>query len=521
MYAMGEHGRFAAGDTMWALFADRVRRTPDAFMFGDEHGRRFTCAESLAWAERVAAGFHAMGVDERTVVSWQLPTRIETVIISLALSRIGAVQNPIIALYREREVGALLRIARTNLLLVPGVWKGFDYAEMAALLQARAMANGRPTFDIMLTDEGLPDGDPATLPAAPADPDIVKWLYSTSGTTSEPKAVRHSDGSLISAGTGIAKMLQPGLDDIAALAYPYAHIGGADHLVMAMRNGMATVSVEQFTPAASFPLFADYGVTVFGGGTAHYLALINDQAEHPDRLTLPHLRQFTGGGAPKPPELFWRMLEQTRGVRIRHGYGMTECPMIANGSADDTDEQLANTDGAPVEGCEILIVDEFEQPVPAGVDGDICVRGPMLFKGYLNEGADAEAFRPDGFFRTGDRGHLRADGHIVLTGRTKELIIRKGENISPREIEDVLMSHPAVGAIAVIGLPDDARGERVCAVIETAPGAAPITFQEMSEHCRAAGLMTQKIPEQLEVIDVLPRNPTLKILKRVLVEQFR
>jgi len=524
MYAMGEHEGFAAGDTMWALFADRARRTPDAFMFGDEHGRRFTCAQMQAWAERVAAGFHGMGIDGRTVVSWQLPTRIETVIVSLALSRIGAVQNPIIHLYRDREVGALLRIVKANLFLVPGVWKGFDYGEMAAKLQAAAQSgagsNGRPTFDIMLTDEGLPEGDPATLPPAPTDGDAVKWLYSTSGTTSEPKAVRHSDGALIAAGTGIAKRLQPGPDDIAALAYPYAHIGGPDHLVMAMRNGMASITVEQFTPAASFPLFAAYGVTMFGGGTAHYLALINDQAEHPDVLTLPQLRQFTGGGAPKPPELFWRMLQQT-GVRIRHGYGMTECPMIANGSKDDTDEQLANTDGAPVDGCEVLIVDEHEQPVDAGVDGDICVRGPMLFKGYLNEGADAEAFRPDGFFRTGDRGHLRADGHIVLTGRTKELIIRKGENISPREIEDVLMSHRSVGAIAVIGLPDEARGERVCAVIETAPGAEPITFQQMSQHCRDAGLMTQKIPEQLEVIDVLPRNPTMKILKRVLVEQFK
>jgi len=520
MYAMGELEGFAAGDTIWELFADRVRRTPDRFMFGDEHGRRFTCAEMQAWAERVAAGFHGMGVGERTVVSWQLPTRIETVIVSLALARLGAVQNPIIALYREREVGALLRIVKADLFLVPGVWKGFDFGAMAATLQAAARSDGRSAFDIVLTDEGLPEGDPAALPPPPTDPDAVRWLYSTSGTTSEPKAVRHSDGALIAAGTGIAKMLQPGPDDVAALAYPYAHIGGPDHLVMALRNGMATVTVEQFTPALSFPLFATYGVTVFGGGTAHYLAYINDLTEHLDAPTLPLLRQFTGGGAPKPPELFWRMLEQTGGVRIRHGYGMTECPMIANGSVDDTDEQLANTDGAPVEGCEILIVDEHEQPVSAGVDGDICVRGPMLCKGYLNEGADAEAFRPDGFFRTGDRGHLRADGHVVLTGRTKELIIRKGENISPREIEDVLMSHPAVGAIAVIGLPDEARGERVCAVVETAPGATPITFLQMAEHCRAAGLMTQKIPEQLEVIDVLPRNPTMKILKRVLVEQF-
>jgi acyl-CoA synthetase (AMP-forming)/AMP-acid ligase II len=199
---------------------------------------------------------------------------------------------------------------------------------------------------------------------------------------------------------------------------------------------------------------------------------------------------------------------------------MTECPMIACGTSTDTDEQLANADGLPVVGCEIRVVDESGVPVPAGVDGDIRVRGTMLAKGYLDPEQTREAFLPDGWFKTGDRGHLRPDGRIVITGRSKELIIRKGENVSPREIEDVLIAHPSVGAVAVIGLPDDARGERVCAVVETAVGAAPLTFQAMVDHCRSAGLMTQKIPEQLELVDALPRNPTMKILKRELVEQF-
>jgi cyclohexanecarboxylate-CoA ligase len=149
------------------------------------------------------------------------------------------------------------------------------------------------------------------------------------------------------------------------------------------------------------------------------------------------------------------------------------------------------------------------------------VRGPMLAQGYVDPTQTAESFRADGFFRTGDRGHIRADGHVVITGRTKELIIRKGENISPREIEDVLMTHPSVGAIAVVGLPDVERGERVCAVVETAVGHAPLSVASMAQHCRDAGLMTQKIPEQLEIVDLLPRNPTMKILKRVLVEQFQ
>ena len=256
-----------------------------------------------------------------------------------------------------------------------------------------------------------------------------------------------------------------------------------------------------------------------GGSTAFYLAFLNEQRKDPDTHILPTLRCLLGGGAPKPPELYWQV-QRELGVPIRHGYGMTECPMIANGAVGDTDEQLAHTEGGPVRGCEILVVDTDEVPVEPGVDGDIWVRGPMVAKGYTDAEATAAAFRDDGWFRTGDRGYLRADGHIVLTGRTKELIIRKGENISPREVEDVLQAHPAVGAVAVIGLADPERGERVCAVVEPTPGVAPLTFAAMQQHCRDAGLMTQKIPEQLEIVDALPRNPTLKVLKTELVQRF-
>jgi acyl-CoA synthetase (AMP-forming)/AMP-acid ligase II len=205
-----------------------------------------------------------------------------------------------------------------------------------------------------------------------------------------------------------------------------------------------------------------------------------------------------------PPEVYWQV-QEVLGTRILHGYGMTECPMIASGTPADTDEQLANTDGKPVEGCEVRVV-----------DGEIRVRGPMLCHGYTDPALTREAFDADGFFRTGDLGHVRADGHVVLTGRRKELIIRKGENLSPREIEDLLATHPSVAAVAVIGLPDPERGERVCAVVETRPGAEPLSFAAMQRHCRAAGLMAQKIPEQLELMDALPRNATLKILKHEL-----
>ncbi|MGH7288992.1 MAG: class I adenylate-forming enzyme family protein, partial [Myxococcota bacterium] len=162
-----------------------------------------------------------------------------------------------------------------------------------------------------------------------------------------------------------------------------------------------------------------------------------------------------------------------------------------------------------IAGCELRVV-----------GGEIRVRGPMLCLGYIDPAPSAEVFDADGFFRTGDLGHVRADGHLVLTGRSKELIIRKGENISPREIEDLLQTHPSVFAVAVIGLPDAERGERVCAVVELRAGAEPLSFREMQAHCRKAGLMAQKIPEQLELVEALPRNATLKILKHELRARF-
>ncbi len=502
------------GRTLWEMLERRVDATPDRMMLVDEHGRRQTWAEFSGWVQRVAAGLAELGIRRGDVVAWQLPTRMETIALSIALSRLSVVQSPIIHLYREREVGSLLRTTGARWFFTPGVWKGFDYDAMARSI------NG--SFVIINGYCDLAEGDPSALPPPPdavaGDGDEIRWLYSTSGTTSEPKVVLHTDATLIAGGTGIAIALDPQDDEIGSVTYPYAHIGGPDFLVMMLRTGLPAVLVETFSPAETYPLLRRHGVNMYGGSTAHYLALVNHIAQtgqHP----VPTLTRMSGGGAPKPPELYWRVKEQS-GVLVHHGYGMTECPMIANASPYDTDEQRANTDGKPVHECELLIVDEHEAPVATGVDGNILVRGPMLAKGYLRPEQTAESFRPDGYFRTGDRGHLRPDGHIVITGRTKELIIRKGENLSPREIEDVLMSHPTVGAIAVIGLPDADRGERVCAVVETAPDAEPITFQAMAQHCRDAGLMTQKIPEQLEIIEALPRNPTLKILKRELIERF-
>jgi acyl-coenzyme A synthetase/AMP-(fatty) acid ligase len=473
-------------------------------MLLDEHDRRLTFGACRAQAERVAAGLFALGIGAGTAVTWQLPTRVEAVVLSLALARLGAVQNPILPIYREREVGAVLGQTGARWLVVPGRFRGFDFDAMARTLRKAAGA----AFEVLVADAALPEDDPGRLPPPPSDGAAVRWLYTTSGTTAEPKCARHSDSTLIAGGTGLAVALDGQPDDVGTISFPYTHIGGPDYLVMLLLRGMAAVLLESFVPEHAVAVFRRHGVTLSGGSTAFYQAFLAEQRKQPDTPILPSLRLLAGGGAPKPPELFHQVRREL-GVPIVHGFGMTECPMIASGTPADTDEQLANTDGKPVAGCEVRVV-----------DGEIQVRGPMLCHGYTDPALSAEAFDADGFFRTGDLGHVRADGHVVLTGRSKELIIRKGENISPREIEDLLQTHPSVAAVAVIGLPDVERGERVCAVVETRPGAEPLGFAAMQQHCRAAGLMTQKIPEQLEVVDALPRNATLKILKHELRARF-
>jgi acyl-CoA synthetase (AMP-forming)/AMP-acid ligase II len=503
------------GRTFWELLERRVERTPDRLMYVDGDDRRLTFSEFKAKCERAAAGLQSIGVREGTRFSWQLPTGIDTVVLSVALSRLGAIQNPIIALYREREVGSLLEQTSAEWYAVLGEWRNFSYSKMAEDLRSRSA----DPFEIFRVEEGLPEGDPDSLPPPPTDPDAIRWLYSTSGTTSAPKVVLHTDGSLIAGGSGIADAVLPQEGDVGSIVYPYAHIGGPDYLVMQLRYGLPTLLLDVFAVPDSLEQLRRHRVSISGGSTAHYLMILEEQRNQPSEPILPSLRILSGGGAPMSPDVYWQVLEEV-GATILHGYGMTECPMIANGSLEDTDDQRAHTEGKPVAGCEVKIVDADGGAVAAGVDGDVLVRGPMVATGYLDQDATKEAFLADGFFRTGDRGHLREDGHIALTGRSKDMIIRKGENISPGEIEDVLMAHPKVGAVAVIGLPDAQRGERVCAVVETSGAESGLTFAEMQQACRAAGLMTQKIPEQLELVDELPRNPTLKILKRDLVERF-
>jgi cyclohexanecarboxylate-CoA ligase len=517
---MTERQTISGARTLWELIDRRAESDTDRPMLIDELDRTLTFGQFRDRAERVAAGLQELGIAEGSPVSWQLPTRIDTIVLSAALSRLGAIQNPIIHLYRDREVGFALRQTGARFLFIPGVWRGFDYAALAARVTA-----GLDEAPTILSIDGLTEGDPATLPPAPKglapDEAPVRWIYYTSGSTADPKGVCHTDHGLLAGGWGLAVALDLSPDDIGSIAFPYAHIGGPDYLVAMLSLGCSGVLVEAFSAPDVLPFYRKHGVTMVGGSTAFYIAFLTEQRKQPDDPILPSLRLMSGGGAPKPPEVHYEVQREIGGRGTVHGYGMTEVPMIANGSPHDTDEQLANTDGAPVVGAQVRIVTLGGAVAGPDEEGEIRVRGPMVFRGYTDSQLTVEAFDNDGFFRTGDLGKLRADGHLCLTGRLKDIIVRKGENISAKEIEDLLYTHPKVAEVAVVGLPDRERGERVCAVVQLAEGVDPLTLAEVIGFCREAGLMTQKIPEQLEIRhEEMPRAGTGKIVKTKLRDEY-
>ncbi len=235
-------------------------------------------------------------------------------------------------------------------------------------------------------------------------------------------------------------------------------------------------------------------------------------------------RVFPGGASPKPPQLHYDIKAEMGGVGIISSYGLTECPIFTFAHVDDPDEELAHTEGRAdtAHGVELRAVTLDGRVAGPDEEGELRVKAPHRFRGYVDPSLDAAAFDDEGFFRTGDLGKINARGNVVITGRLKDIIIRKGENISAKEVEDALFEHPKIADAAVIGLPDPQSGERACAVIVPATPGDPPTLAELFEYLTGeAGLMVQKVPEQLEIVDELPRNPTGKILKHELRARYK
>jgi len=506
-------GRPDAG--LWDLVEARADATPEQPLGVDEGGRVLTATGLRDDARRAAAGLHDMGVGEGTPVSWMLPSWLDAVVLTSALARLGAIQNPMIPILGPREMRFILGQTGARLVVVPSEWRGRGYAE-----EARTIADELDGLDVLVCDRALPSGDPATLPAAPAPVDLasapVRWIFYTSGTTADPKGAKHTDLTVKQAALGMASALEIDEHDRSAMVFPFTHVGGIAWLYVMLLTGATCVFIEAFAPETSIPVLQRERVTLAGVSTMFHLAYLAAQRAQPDTPLFPEVRACPGGAAPKPPQLHDEIKRELGGVGIVSGWGLTEAPILTMCSIHDTDEQLANTEGAPLDGVEVRAVRLDGVVAATGEEGELRVKARQVCRGYLDASLDADAFDADGWFRTGDLGVIEESGHVRITGRLKDVIIRKGENISAKEVEDLLFTHPGIGDVAVIGLPDERSGERVCAVVVPAGGAEVPTLAEIFDFLMAKGLTVQKVPEQLEVVDVLPRNASGKVLKHQL-----
>jgi cyclohexanecarboxylate-CoA ligase len=502
---MFDEAMFDDAKSVWELIERRADASPDRVMLYDGD-RETTFAQYKEMVEHAAAGLYALGVDSGVNVSWQLPTWTESAALVGALCRLGAVQNPMLPIYRYREVSFIANQTGCKLLITPSTWNKFDYGALAA--QVAGEVDG---MHALVADHWNPDGDPATLPPvaagaeSPAD-DPVRWIFYTSGTTAEPKGARHTDRSVLAGAIGYAKKTHVVESDIALVAFPFTHVGGIIIGVFTpLLTGSAAVLMETWTPQASTELFERHAVTLGNGAPAIHAALLAEAHANPDAYKT--IRAFPSGGSAKPPQLHDDLMDAVpTSVGITSGYGMTEAPIVSQTDIDAPDSSKRAGEGTATPGVEFKVLD----------NGELVVKGPQVMRGYVDASLDAGAFTDDGWLHTGDMARFDEHDTVIITGRIKDIIVRKGENISAKEVEDVLYSHPKITDVAVLGIPDEERGEMAVAFVVATDAADPPTLREIAEHCKTAGLMVQKIPERLELIEVLPRNPSGKVPKHEL-----
>jgi cyclohexanecarboxylate-CoA ligase len=510
---------------LWDLIEWRAEQTPDGMLAVDEDGAELSFGDYRDRCVEVAAALHARGIGKDDPVAWMLPTWIETLVVAGALARLGAVQLPLIPNLREREVTFILAQSGSRHLIVPGQWRRFDYPGMADSVQKEL---GRD-LDVIVIDHALQTGNLSLLPPWPSlrpqpGEDPIRWIFYTSGTTANPKGTLHTDGTVAAISYRLNGRFEMTPEDRNALVFPITHIGGMTWLMGGLMAGYGHIMIEIFHPVTSCEVLRRLGVTVVGSGPAFWMAIIAEQRRYGEGSqtkgrAFPRLRALVGGGASKPPTIDDEVRD-VLGVILATGYGSSECPGLAHSGVGDS-EEVRRSDGYALDDVEILIVGGDGSPLDPGETGEIVVSGPMLFKGYLNPADNDGVFDGAGRFRTGDVGTLDRAGLLRVTGRLKDIIIRNGENISAKEVEDVLYRHPAIIDAAAVALPDPARGELCCAVVALAPGIDGLSLAEVDEHCRALGLARFKTPERLEVINELPRNSTGKVLKSVLVDRFK
>ncbi len=477
--------------------------------------------------ETLADGLAARGVRAGDAVAYQLPNWWEAAAGLLATVALGAHAVPIVPILRAREVAVILRQTAPRVVLVPHRYRGVDY--VAQTHEALAATPGLDPLLVVVRDAAPPDGRAIAFDALlgdaprrtprPVEPDRVAVVIYTSGSTAEPKGAMHTHETLSAELASLVAAHGLGPADRVLMPSPLTHVSGVVHGILAPALLVTSaVLQDRWDPGAALREIARHRVTYMIGAPT----FLQEMLAHPEieRHDLSSLRLYSCGGATVAPELMRLGRARVPGLVTKRSYGSSEFPTIATTSAADALERGLDTEGRALTGVEIRICDPSGKPLEPGVEGEIRARGPDCFVGYVDAALDAESFDEEGFFRTDDLGVLDRDGYLRVTGRVKDIVVRKGEKISAREVEDLLLEHPDVAEVAVIPLPDPRTGERACACVRLAAGATPPTLAGLTAFLRERGLTPQKLPEQLALVGDFPRTPSGKINKRLLREEI-
>jgi cyclohexanecarboxylate-CoA ligase len=490
--------------------------------------RRFDYRELAAMADRIAVGLSRLGVGRNDVVAVQLPNWWEFTLTYLACSRIGAVLNPLMHIFRERELSFMLKHGEAKVVIVPKVFRGFDHEQMVQSLRPALPAlrhvvvvggAGGNSFDALLAGpawEDEPHARDILTRSRPGPDDITQLIY-TSGTTGEPKGVLHSANTLMANIIPYADRLNLGSADVVLMASPMAHQTGFMYgLMMPIMLGGSAVLQDIWDPRKAIELIRAEGASFTMASTPFLTDLSKTVAE--SGASVPTLRTFLCAGAPIPGAL----VEQARkvlGTKIVSAWGMTENGAVTLIRLDDDDELAFTTDGCPLLGVEVKVIDVDGAALPPNQVGKLMVRSCSNFGGYLHRpqwnNTDAR-----GWFDTGDLARIDERGYIRITGRSKDVIIRGGENIPVVEIEALLYRHPGVAQAAIVAYPDERLGERACAVVVAKPGQR-VDFAGLVEFLKAQKVALQYIPERLIVLDAMPATPSGKVQKFKLREMVK
>ena len=508
--------------TISDLLEVQVAQQPDKILVIDGH-QKVTASQLYDMGRALAFSLKSMGLREGDVISFQLPNWYEALVIDMAASLLGLVCNPIIPIYREAEVTYILKDAGTRVFFIPTEFRGFDYVSMI-----EGYRDELSSLDYIVTVRGTSKGyvdwkdltnigDSNSLDKSIVDPNSVKLIMYTSGTTGQPKGVLHSHNTIDTENQAFSKFLNLGAEDVILMPSPLTHITGYLYgIQLPIVLGVPVVLMETWNAKTAAELIELHGVTFTIAATVFLQELTTFAMSN--GLDLPTLRYFPCGGAPVPPEVIYSAHDVFSQCVCARCYGSTEAPTVTLGVNSREKEDIgASTEGFIV-GHEILIVDESGDEVADGVEGEIITRGPEMCLGYADPEHNS-AFDKDGFFHTGDLAVKTPENYLVITGRLKDLIIRGGENLSPREVEDALHEIPQVYEAAVVSMPHPRLGETGCAFVVLQPESS-MTFEEMISALQSSGMAKQKYPERLEIVDSFPRTPAGKIRKNILREQI-